>query len=81
VVIEGHCSRPCDITSGVPQGSVLGPILFLVYINDITTNIHSELQLFADDILIFRAIHSLNDQKIIQEDLPTPYQINESKYP
>ena len=54
VVVEGHYSRPCDITSGVPQGSVLGPALFLMYINDLITSIHSEQRLFADDILIYR---------------------------
>ena len=69
VVIQGNHSRSSDITSGVPQGSVLGPVLFLVYINDITTNIHSELRLFTDDILIYRPIHSLSDQKTLQDDL------------
>ena len=71
VVVEGHYSTPCDITSGVPQGSVLGPALFLIYINDITTNIHSELRLFADDILIYRPILSSSDQTSLQEDLTT----------
>jgi len=70
VVVEGHYSRPCDITSGVPPGLVLGPALFLVYINNITTNIHSELQLFADNfILIYRPIGSESDQNILQDDL------------
>ena len=71
VVIEGHHSISCDITSGVPLGSVLGPALFLIYINDIITNIHSELRLFADDILIYRPIYSQSDQKILQDDLTT----------
>ena len=53
VVVDGAKSSICKITSGVPQGSVLGPVLFLVYINDITINIYSEIRLFADDILIY----------------------------
>ena len=72
VVIEDYYSTPCDITSGVPQGSVLGPVLFIIYnINDITTNIHSELQLFPGDILIYRPIHSSSDQKTLQDDITT----------
>ena len=63
--VEGHCSRPCHITSGVRQGSTLGPVLFLVYINDTTLTIHSELQLFADNILIYRSIGSESVQKIL----------------
>ena len=69
MVVEGHHSKSCDITSRVPQGSVLGPALFLVYINGITANVHSELRLFADDILIYRPIGSESNQKILQDDL------------
>jgi len=62
-------SSPCSVTSGVPQGSALGPILFLTNINDIVPNINSKLRLFADNCLIYHPIHSIEDQRILQEDL------------
>ena len=71
VIIDGRQSSPCSVTSGVPQGSVLGPVLFLIYINDIVTNIHSQLRLFADDCLVYRPIYSPEDHKILQSDLDT----------
>ncbi len=61
VVVNGDASDYAPVTSGVPQGSVLGPILFLVFINDICHNIRSCLRLFADDCLLYRIIESDED--------------------
>ena len=52
VVIKGHNSSYVNVSSGVPQGTVLGPLMFLLYINDITNNITSGIRLFADDCSI-----------------------------
>ena len=52
-----------------PSGSVLGPILFLIFINDLPYNIKSSVRLFADDCVLYRNIHSLQDCLILQEDL------------
>jgi len=71
VVVDGIKSSPCAVTSGVPQGSVLGPALFLIYINDIVSNIQSEIRLFADDILLYRSINTPRDHDVLQEDLDT----------
>ena len=54
---------------GVPQGSVLGPALFLVYINTLPDGLSSTPRLFADDCLLYRQIESQDDQQIIQKDL------------
>lgn len=53
VKLKNIISSPRPVKSGVPQGSVLGPLLFLVYINDIGSNINSSLRLFADDCVIY----------------------------
>ena len=57
--------------SGIPLGSFLGPVLFLLYINVITTNIHSQLHLFADDCLVYWLINSAANHWILQSDLDT----------
>ena len=51
ISFNGSFSFPCEVISGVPQGSVFGPTLFLLYINDITEGISSQMKLFADDII------------------------------
>ena len=66
VVVDGSFSNYCKVTSGVPQGSVLGPTLFLLYINDITEGISSQMKLFADDCLIY---NSSTDHQTLQQDL------------
>ena len=57
--------------SGIPQGTVLGPLLFVLYINDILDNVESEGLLFADDTKIYRAITSKEDAQSLQSDLNT----------
>ena len=68
-MVDGETSEPAEVTSGVPQGTVLGPTLFLIYINDIADSINSTIRLFADDSVVYRQMNSPDDHRILQEDL------------
>ena len=69
VVINGAKSAWSNVTSGVPQGSVIGPILFLLFVSDITDEVHSYMILFADDTKLYRRIISDEDGHILQRDI------------
>ena len=69
VVVDGETSSNEEVISGVPQGTVLGPLMFLLYINDIGHNISSSIRLFADDCLLYREIRTAQDSINLQKDL------------
>ena len=69
VSINGSHSALANVTSGVPRGSVLGPVIFLLYINDITNQIQSNIRLFADDSSVYMEIRSPVDHHILQTDI------------
>ena len=69
--IDGYESSLLPISSGVPQGSILGPLLFIIYINTAPKAIHASttVQLYADDLKCFRIIDNTNDVQQLQSDL------------
>lgn len=69
VKICGKLSKWTNVESGVPQGSILGPLLFLLFINDIPSIVNSNIMLFADDTKIWREINCSNDYIQLQNDI------------
>ena len=69
VVVNGIKSDWAPVVSGVPQGTVLGPLLFSLYINDISADIESEIRLFADDCVCYREIKNEEDTLKLQRDI------------
>ena len=72
VVVDGETSETMHVDSGVPQGSVLGPLLFIIYIDGITNtdlSTGSKISLYADDMLLFKTIKSNTDYNDLQQDI------------
>ena len=69
VCVNGQVSNSAAVTSGIPQGSVLGPVLFVLYINDLPDVVENEVYLFADDTKIYSQINNVTDAQSLQSDL------------
>jgi hypothetical protein len=68
-LLDGTHSSTCDVDSGAPQGTVLGPLLFLIFVNDLLEYVTSNARLFADDCLLYRVINNNKDQHQLQNNL------------
>ena len=73
VIVNGRKSKVSDVISGVPQGTVLGPLLFLIYISDISEGVKAKLKVYVDDTKVMRSIKDETEVEELQEDLETMY--------
>ena len=83
VVIDGKKSKVSKVKSGVPQGTVLGPLLFLIYISDIAENVNAKIKVYVDDTKAKNGIKEEKDVENLQSDLDTMYrwaEINNMKF-
>jgi hypothetical protein len=69
IILDGRTSPALDVLSSVPQGTVLGPLLFLAYVNDLPDCTTSDARLFADDCLVYRKIRNQQDAATLHRDL------------
>ena len=69
VLVGGKISDPVNVMSGVPQGTVLGPLLFICYVNDLPNTIKSKIRIYADDMLVYNCINTIDDCIQLQRDL------------
>lgn len=69
VSIDSISSSPASVLSGIPQGSVLGPLFFLIFINDIVQDMPVKIKLFADDCLLYHVVRNRNDQALLNASL------------
>ena len=69
MVVNGKKSFWANVLSGIPQGSVLGPILFVIYINDLPDNLNGHAEMFADDTKVYTHFKSQDDRETLQHDL------------
>ena len=69
VLLDNVKSSTTSVDSGVPQGTILGLLLFLFYINDLPENVKANVKLFADDCLLYKEINNISDGQYLQNDL------------
>ncbi len=84
VIVENGKSEWANVISGIPQGSLLGSTLFVIFINDLPDVVTSTVQIFAADTNIYRTVNDIRDEMLLQEDLNKPnqwqQQFNAKKY-